>query len=334
MMSETHKLYKNIFSTVFSVSGEDMIRIKNGDHDERGQPRGEASVVKDEAAVHAGGGRAYDRVDQAGKQAFFPTVSAGDGAKPRGERNAVDIRLCGQQPGKCFPEKGVYDTNEREERDIAENDGRDVPRMLSVGGERQRREDGSDRGTREARMDGERDGGEQQAYDLRRKKDDIQISENAEPVNAEIDEADGHSEFGGKIKSVARAFDQSAVAVEGFSVHKKAEDNCGEEQDEEEDIHEYDIGIVEGIVYGVIADDDVGRGKSEGAVQKRVRANAENTDGKPRLIHIVASLYRGDTGEQSGNDKSRQRAENNGEDHAEQAELDRSEMELTDGVAE
>ena len=206
--------------------------------------------------------------------------------------------------------------------------------MLSVSGKRQRREKRADRRTREACSDGKKDIGENQTEKLGCQKDDIQISKRAESVEAEIDEADGHAEFGREINSVARAFDQSAVAVEGSSVHEKAEHDGDGENDEEKDVHEYDIGVVEGLIYGVITDDDVRRGKAEGAIQKCMRANTENTDGKTRLIHIIAALDGCDTGKQSGDDESRQRTENDREDHAEPAELDRTEIELTDGIAE
>jgi hypothetical protein len=79
--------------------------------------------------------------------------------------------------------------------------------MLSVCGECQRRKNGSDCGTRKACSDWETDGGEKQAEKLGRKKYDIQVSKNAKSVDAEINEANGHSEFGREIKSVPRAFD-------------------------------------------------------------------------------------------------------------------------------
>ena len=79
--------------------------------------------------------------------------------------------------------------------------------MLSVGRERQRRENRADRGSREACANGETNCGEKHAEKLRRDKDDVQISEEAKTVNTEVDETDGHSEFGGKIKTVSRAFD-------------------------------------------------------------------------------------------------------------------------------
>lgn len=65
-----------------------------------------------------------------------------------------------------------------------------------------------------------------------------------------------------------------------------------------------------------------------------MRANTEDADGKPRLIHIVSSLDGCDTGKQSGHDESRQRTENDCEDHAEPAKLDHTQVKLTDGIAE
>ena len=124
------------------------------------------------------------------------------------------------------------------------------------------------------------------------------------------------------------------IIVKISAVHEKAEDDRRQEENEEKDIHEYDVRIVEGFVDGVISDNDVRRGKAERTVEQRVRANTEDTDGKPRLIHIVALLYCRYTGEQRGNDKARKRAENDCEDHAGKAELDRSEVELSDGVTE
>jgi hypothetical protein len=122
--------------------------------------------------------------------------------------------------------------------------------------------------------------------------------------------------------------------VEGVPVHEKSEKDRCEEEDQEKNVHKYDIGIVEGIVYGIVADNDIRRRKSQGAVEERVRANAENTDGESGLIHIIAALYGGDTGKQGGYDKSGQRTEDDREDHAKHTELDRAEVKLTDGIAE
>ena len=311
-----------------------MIRIQNGNHDQSGQTGSKAAVIQNEAAVHTCGGRAYDRVDQSGKEAFFPSVSTCDGAETGGEGDTVDIYLRGKHPRKRFTEERVYDTNENRQRNVTKHDGGNVSRVLTVSGERQCREERADRGTGEACSDRKTDLREDHTKKFRCEKDDVQISKCAKSVKAEIDETDGHTEFGREIKSVARAFEQSTISVEGFSVHNKAQHNGSEEDDEEKDIHEYDVGIVEGIVYGIIADDDVRRGKSEGAVQERVRADAENTDGESCLVHIISSLDGGDTGKQSGYDKSRQRTEYDRKDHAEPAELDRTEMKLTDGIAE
>ena len=101
------------FLFVHAVAGEDVIRIENGDHDKRGESRGETAVIKHEAAVHTCGGGAYDCVDQAGKQALFPTVSPRNGAETRGERNTVDVYLRRKHPRKRFTEEGIDDANEK-----------------------------------------------------------------------------------------------------------------------------------------------------------------------------------------------------------------------------
>ena len=326
--------FETFFLFVHAVSGEDMIRIENGDHDERGESRGKTAVIKHEAAVHTCGGGAYDCVDQAGKQALFPTVSSRNGAETRGERNTVDVYLRRKHPRKRFTEKGIDDTNEKRQGNVAEYDGSNVSRVLSVCGKRQSRKQCADRRTREACADGKSDLGENHTEKLGCKKDNIQISKCTESVKTEVDKADGHTEFGRKVKSVTCAFEQSAVSVEGFSVHDKAQHDGGEEYEEEKDVHEYDVGIIEGIVDGIVTNDNVRRGKTEGSIQKRMRANTENAYGESRLIHIVSSLDGCDTGKESGHDKARQRTENDCKDHAEQAELDRTEMKLTDGIAE
>lgn len=322
----------NLF--VVGIAGEHVIGVEDGDHDQCGKSGGEATVEEDEAAVHTCRGRAYDCVDQTCKQALLPTVFSGNGTKSRCEGNAVDIRLRGKHPRNGSVEESVYDANECKEHDIAENDGSDVSRVLSVCDERQRGKDCADGGTRKSRGDGQLNGRENYAEQIGHDEDDVQICEKAEPVNAEVDKADGHSEFRREIGSASRAAPKVVVIVKISAVHEKAEDDRCQEENEEKDIHEYDVRIVEGFVDGVISDNDVRRGKSERTVEQCVRANTEDTDGKPRLIHIVALLYCGYTGEQRGNDKARKRAENDCEDHAGKAELDCSEVELTDGVTE
>ena len=184
-----------------------MIGIQNGDHDQGGQTGGKAAVIQNEAAMHACGRRAYDRMDQSGKEALFPSVSTRDGAKTGGEGDTVDIYLRGKHPRKRFSEERVDDTNENGQRNVAEDDGSNVSRVLTVSGKRQCREERADRGTREACSDGEADLGEDHAKQLGRQKDDVQICKRTESVKTEVDEADGHTEFGREIKSVARAFE-------------------------------------------------------------------------------------------------------------------------------
>lgn len=319
---------------IVGVSWENVIGVEDGYHDQSGESGSKTAVEENEASVHACGGRAYDCVNKACKQALFPSVLSCDGTEPRGERDAVDVFLCGEQPGERFPEKSVHDTNEGKECDISQNDGSHVSWVLSVGGERQRRKEGANGGTRKACAHGKLDGGENHAKEIGRDKDDVQIGKEAESVNAEVDKADGHSKLDGKIGAASGAFPKTVIVMKVSSVHKKAEDDRRQEEDKEKDIHEHDIRIVEGIVHGIISDHDVRRRKAERAIEKRMRTDTENTDGKSRLVHIVALLYIGDTGEQSGDDKSRKRAEQDREKHAGQAELDRSEVELSDGIAE
>lgn len=268
------------------------------------------------------------------KQSFFPSVLASDGAKPRSEGDTVDVFLRGKHPRERFSEKSVYDANEGKERDIAQNDGSYVFWMLSVSGKRQSGKEGTNGWARKSCTNGKQDGGKNHAENFGCDKDDVQISEKAESVNAEVDKADRHSEFDGKIGAASGAFPKTVIVMKVSSVHKKTEGDCRQKEDKEKDVHEHDIRMIEGIVHGIVADYDVGRRKAERTVEKRVRTDAENTDGESRLVHVVALLYTRDTGEQSGDDKSRNRAEKDREEHAEQAEPDRSEMELSDGIAE
>ena len=124
------------------------------------------------------------------------------------------------------------------------------------------------------------------------------------------------------------------IIVKISAVHEKAEDDRRQEENEEKDVHEYDIGIVEGLVYGVIPDNNVRRGKAERAIKECIGANAEDADGKSCLIHIIFLLYSGYTGEQCGDNKSRKRTEKDCEDHAGNTKLDRTEIELSDGITE
>ena len=292
----------NLF--VVGIAGEHVIGVEDGDHDQCGKSRGKATVEEDEAAVHTCRGRAYDCVDQTCKQALLPTVFSGDGTKTRCEGNAVDIRLRGKHPRNGSAEESVYNANECKEHDVAENDGSDVSRMLSVCDERQRGKDCADGGTRKSRGDGQLNGRENHAEKIGHDENDVQICEKAEPVNAEVDKADGHSEFRREIGSASRAAPKVVIIVKISAVHEKAEDDRCQKENEEKDIHEYDVRIVEGFVDGIISDNNVRRGKAERAVEQCVRANTEDTDGKPRLIHIVALLYCRYTGEQRGDDKA------------------------------
>ena len=163
---------------------------------------------------------------------------------------------------------------------------------------------------------------------------DVQVCKKAKSVDAEVDKANGHSEFCGEIGSSSRATPKVVIIVKISAVHEKAEYDRRQEENEEKDVHEYDIGIVEGLIYGVVPDNNVRGGKAKRAIKERIGANTEDADGKSRLIHIIFLLYSGYTGEQCGDDKSRECTENDCEDHTGKAELYRSEVELSDGITE
>ena len=61
MMGPQYMGFGDLF--IIGISGENVIGVEDGNHDQRGKTRSEAAVEENEAAVHACRGRAYDRVD-------------------------------------------------------------------------------------------------------------------------------------------------------------------------------------------------------------------------------------------------------------------------------
>ena len=193
MMGPQYMGFGDLF--IIGISGENVIGVEDGNHDQRGKTRSEAAVEENEAAVHACRGRAYDRVDQTCEQTLLPSVLSRNRAKTGGKGNAVDICLRGKHPRNGSAEESIYNANEGKERDVAENNGSDITRMLPVCGKCQRRKKRTDRGTRKSCGHGQLNGWEDHAEKIGHDEDDIQVCKKAKAVDTEVDKANGHSEF-------------------------------------------------------------------------------------------------------------------------------------------
>ena len=323
--------------SILFVIGEfrfDAVEIKNGKKHKGSQTGIETAVIENEPAVHTCRRGADDGADEACQNTDFPSVFTCKGTKTRCKGKSVDIALCGKHPGKLIAKDAADATNHDKKADIAKHDGSYISRMLSIRRECECCKGYADRGTCETGDRGQNEVREEHLQKFGNKENQIQIQKNRHSVYTEVDKADGKSEFVREIETVAGTFQKFAVTVEGATVHEKAEKNGCRENNEEKDIHEKEIGIAEGFIDGVFSDHDIGRIEPEGAIEKRMDKDAENTDRQSCFIHIVASVHCRCAGQKRRNDEAGCCAEYDCENHADDIQFDLTEHERTDGITE
>ena len=307
----------------------DLVKIKDGQEHEGGETGVEAAVIENETAMHRCGGGADDGADEACENADLPSVFTGEGAKTRGEGDAVDIALCGKCPRHVHATEGTDDADEHEQKRITHRDGPDGAGVLSICGEGESGKGDADGGAREA------DTLRQEGEDLGQNKDHVEIGKDAKAVNTHVDEANGHTEFVEEVCAIARAVQELFIAVKAETVEGKAEEDRRGKKKNEKDIHKSAICVGKGIVSGVIDHDGVGCFDAEGAIHKGIDKNTENTDGETCFIHIEATMHGCRAGQERGDDESDGDAEKKRQNDAERGGLRRTEGEFfTDGVTE
>ena len=279
--------------------------------------------------MHGRSGGADDGADKSRKHTDLPAVFARERTKTRGEGDAVDIALCGKRPRHVHAADEADGGNDGEQQRVSHRDGPDVARMLTVCREGECREGDAHGGAREA------DALRQEGEDLGQDEDHVEISEDAESVNAHVDKAHGHAEFIQKVRAVARAVQKLRVAAEAEAIEREAKEDRGGKEQDEKDVHKAAIRIGQGVILGIYDGDDLGGIDAEGAVHERIDENAEDADGKACFIHIEAAVHGGRAGEKRGHDEADGDAEKERETYAQHGGLNLACGELlAEGVAE
>ena len=228
--------------------------------------------------MHICGDGADHRVEGTREDAVSDAVSARYGTESRGKGEAVDIRLSRERPRNIEARDKADGDHRKKQRDISEDYGKDVPRVLTVCGKGQGGENDAYGWAREADTHGER------GKDVGNDKYKIQISENTEAVHRKVYHTKRHSELIGEIYTVSRGLCEDAISLEAVAVENDSEQERQGEEDEEEDVHKSAIGIRQSKIIGIVDHDLLGVIYSECSVHKGVDEYAENAYGKPRLI--------------------------------------------------
>lgn len=294
--------------------GLDLIKVKDGDEDDRGKTCVKAAVIQHESAVHCRRGGADDGADKPCDHTVFKAVASRNGAKSRGKGKTVDVCLGGKGPGNIRSRDQTDAANQSEKRGIAKGDGRNVFGMLTVCREGQCGKGHAHGGARKAyslRQEGE---------DGRKPEDDVQIGENTKAVNAEIDQTQRHSEFVGEIQAVSCAGGQLSVIAKASAVAKEPKDQGDEKDGGEEGVNEPIVGTVKGFVARADIGSGAVGGNAQGLIKEAVDEDAENSDGKSRFIHIVSAVHRRCAGKERGDKKARKNTEHDGKNNAQHAE--------------
>ena len=305
-----------------------IIIIEDRDEHECCKSCGKAAVIKHESAVHLCRYGAYHSAKHACEDAVSHAVSTCDGTEACSEGKAIDIRLCRERP-RDIEAADQADANDRkEERYVAENDGKDVSRVLTVGGKGERGKDDAHRGAREA------DTCRKRREYLGENKDEIEICEDREAVDGDIHHTDRHTELIGKVDTVTRALNELAIATEALAVRKESkEEREGEEQGEKY-VHKAAISVRHRVILGIRNFYLSGVGNSERLIHKCVDEDAEDTDSESCLIEVIAAVHRRSTGKKCGDDEACRHTADEREDDSNRADLSFRRIEATDGITE
>ena len=232
-------------SSIVPVLGLDVVKIKHGNENQRGQSGSEATVVEHETAVHTHRGGGNGRVEHTRKHTVFESVFAGNGTQTRREGKRIDIRLGGKRPRHIQTRYKAYTHHECPEKGVSHDDREDVSRVLSVCGKRQCGK--HDAHSRARKAYAGREHGEYVGQDEHK----IQVGDTRHAVYGNIDHTQRHAEFIGKIRAVARAFQKLTVLPYLSAVHEKSRKKRKTEQSHEKGVHEPPIRIRHRVVRGV-----------------------------------------------------------------------------------
>ena len=257
--------------------------------------------------MHIGGNGAYRCAEHARDHSVAEAVLARDRAKPRGEGKSVDIGLRRQRPRDIKPRKQTYNGNNCPKHRVADGDGKDVARVLTVRRKRQRGKDNADRRARKAHSCGQ--GGEH----LGQNEHDIQVRDDEKPVDGNIYHTKRHTEFVGKIRAVARAFYELCVVLDAPPRQDYACKQGRGKENEEKYVHKAAVGVGKRKIARVFYRRSRGRVNAERVVHKGVDENAEKSDGKPRLIEIVPSVHGGSAWQKGQHDEADGNAADDGD---------------------
>ena len=109
-----------------------MIKIEDGDEDQRSKTGVEATVVEYESAVHFCGCSAYNGAHKACQHAVTESVFSGKRTKTRCKCQAVDICLSGQRPRNVKISDQTKDDDQGKQCNVADCDRKYVFYMLPI----------------------------------------------------------------------------------------------------------------------------------------------------------------------------------------------------------
>ena len=163
-------------------------------------------------------------------------------------------------------------------------------------------------------------------------EDHVEIRQNAKAVHTEVDQTQRHTELVRIIHAVARAGGKLAVIPKAPAVEVEAENQRNQEDGGEEGVHENIVQTAEGLVIRIGAKTRFMGRHAHGLIEEAVNKDAQDSDGKSRLVHIVAAVHCRRPGKQRRHKKACHNAEGKG--HSDAQHVERPNLPAAEGRVE
>lgn len=249
--------------------------LQNWKKDQRGDTGGKAAVVEHEAAVEIAGCGAHGCAHETCGDTGADSVASDDRTEAGCKGNTVDITLGGDGPGNIASIDAAEEHGHDIKEHISSEDRQYISRMLTHGCEGQSCENNTDGRSGKSGTRGENN-------------DCINISQENDAVYADIDEAERHSVFFGKITGKSGISHQIAVSMERFSVEPESNGDAEEKGEQEKEGGKQLVAVTEGFIDIIGVFNDCRRGNTHGLIHKVEYKKSKHTESKTTVIEVIA----------------------------------------------
>lgn len=156
--------------------------------------------------------------------------------------------------------------------------------------------------------------------------DQVQVEQEKGSVDADIDQAEGHSVFFGKIASVAGIFEQPPITADAFSVEQPAKEKAECKDAEEKKVGIEMIRMAEAVVNLIVPGNAPHRENAHGFIHKVKNKKTEDSKGQTAVIEVIALMPCLCAGKDGRNDKPKEDAEQKSQEDAFPGETELTEL--------